>query len=123
MQETQFDSWVGKIPWRRDRLPTPVLLGFPCGSDGKECTGSAGDLGLILGQEDPLEEGMAALPSIPAWRIPRDRGAWRATVHGVADSARTEAKPSTAQPCPPTLGETADSLRTRRSALPEKQKH
>ena len=25
MQETQFSSWVGKIPWRRDRLPTPVF--------------------------------------------------------------------------------------------------
>ena len=25
MQETRFDSWVRKIPWRRDRLPTPVL--------------------------------------------------------------------------------------------------
>ena len=24
-----FDSWVRKIHWRRDRLPTPVLLGFP----------------------------------------------------------------------------------------------
>ena len=23
------DTWVGKIPWRRDRLPTPVFLGFP----------------------------------------------------------------------------------------------
>ena len=23
-----FDPWVGKIPWRRDRLPTPVFLGF-----------------------------------------------------------------------------------------------
>ena len=22
------------IPWRRDRLPTPVFLGFPCGSAG-----------------------------------------------------------------------------------------
>ena len=31
-----FDSWVGKIPWRRDRLPTPVFLGFAGGSDGKE---------------------------------------------------------------------------------------
>ena len=27
MQETRFDSWVRKIPWRRDRLPTPVFLG------------------------------------------------------------------------------------------------
>ena len=29
MQETWFSSWVGKIPWRRGRLPTPVFLGFP----------------------------------------------------------------------------------------------
>ena len=26
------NSWVGKVCWRRDRLPSPVLLGFPCGS-------------------------------------------------------------------------------------------
>ena len=30
----QFDSWVGKIRWRRDRLPTRVFLGFLCGSAG-----------------------------------------------------------------------------------------
>ena len=42
-----FDSWVGKIGWRRDRLPTPVLLGFPCGLAGKESACNAGDLGLI----------------------------------------------------------------------------
>ena len=33
MQETH--SWLGKIPWRRERLRTPVFLGFPVGSDGK----------------------------------------------------------------------------------------
>ena len=38
---------VGKICWRRDRLPTPVFLGFPCGSGGKESACNAGDLGLI----------------------------------------------------------------------------
>ena len=33
VQETLvFDSWVGKICWLRDRLPTPVFLAFPCGS-------------------------------------------------------------------------------------------
>ena len=37
----------------------------------------------FLGWEDPLEEGMAIRSSILAWRIPTDRGAWRATVHGV----------------------------------------
>ena len=26
MQETGFDSWVGKIPWRRAWQPTPVFL-------------------------------------------------------------------------------------------------
>ena len=39
----------GKICWRRDRLPAPVFLGFPCGSAGKESTCNAGDLGLIPG--------------------------------------------------------------------------
>ena len=39
-----------------------------------------------LGWEDPLEEGMATHSSILAWRIPLDRGAWRATVHGVTKS-------------------------------------
>ena len=37
-----------------------------------------------LGREDPLEEGTATHSSILAWRIPMDRGAWRATDHGVA---------------------------------------
>ena len=36
-----------------------------------------------LGWEDPLEEGIATNSSILAWRIPMDRGAWQATVHGV----------------------------------------
>ena len=41
----QFNSWVGKIHWRRDRLHTPVFLGFPCGSAGKESACNVGDLG------------------------------------------------------------------------------
>ena len=43
-----------------------------------------------LGQEDPLEEGMATHSSILAWRIPLDRGDWQATVHGVTESDMTE---------------------------------
>ena len=31
-----------------------------------------------LDWEDPLEEGMATYSSIPAWKIPVDRGAWQA---------------------------------------------
>ena len=36
-----------------------------------------------LGWEDALEEGMATHASILAWRIPKERGTWRATVNGV----------------------------------------
>ena len=41
---------------------------------------------LSLGWEDPLEEDMATHSSILAWRIPMDRGAWWATVHGATKS-------------------------------------
>ena len=44
-----FDPWVLKIHWRRDRLPTPLFLGFPGGSAGKESACNAGDLGSISG--------------------------------------------------------------------------
>ena len=39
-----------------------------------------------LGQEGPLEKGMTTHSSTLAWRIPMDRGAYQATVHGVAKS-------------------------------------
>ena len=39
-----------------------------------------------LGQKDPLEEGMTTHPSVVAWKIAMDRGAWQATVTGVAKS-------------------------------------
>ena len=62
------------------------ILGFPGSSESKESACNEGDLGSILGWEDPLEEGMAPHSSILAWRIPTERGACRATVHGVAKS-------------------------------------
>ena len=63
----QFNSWVGKIHWGRDRLPTPAFLGFPGGSAGKESACHAGDLGSIPGLgRSPGEE----TSSILAWRIP-----------------------------------------------------
>jgi len=52
-RRTWFDSRVRKIPWRRDRLPTPVFSGFPCGSGkagaGKDSACNVGGLGLIPG--------------------------------------------------------------------------
>ena len=45
--------------------------------------GDISDVGSIPGLEDPLEEVMTTHSSIPVWRIPIDRGACQATVHGV----------------------------------------
>ena len=50
-------------------MPKTGLLWWPI-LDGKESACSAGDPGLTLGWEDPLEEEMAAHSSIFAWRIP-----------------------------------------------------
>ena len=45
----RFNPWVGKILWRRDRIPTSVFLGFPCVSAGKGSACIEGDLGSIPG--------------------------------------------------------------------------
>ena len=64
MQETlvQFLDWED---------PTPVFLGFPYGSAGKENACNAGDLGSVpeLGRfpGDPLEKGKATLPTLVFW--------------------------------------------------------
>ena len=49
VQKTQASFLGQEDPLERDRLPTPVFLGFPCGSAGKESTYNVGDLGSIPG--------------------------------------------------------------------------
>ena len=61
-----MNSWVRKIPWRKDRLATPAFLGFPGSLDGEEYTCNVEDLDW----EDPLEEGTDTHSSVLAWRIP-----------------------------------------------------
>ena len=70
------------------KFPKPIInnLGFPGGSDGKESFCNVGDLVSIPGLGRSLEEGTATHFSILTWRIPMDRGAWRATIHSVAKS-------------------------------------
>ena len=60
----RLNSWVGKICWRRDRLPTLAFLGFPCGSADKESTCNAGNPGSTPGWEDPLEKRNGGRPSL-----------------------------------------------------------
>ena len=43
---------------------------FPSGSEGKESSCNAGDLGLIPGWEDALEKRMSTHSSILTWEIP-----------------------------------------------------
>ena len=70
MQETRFDSWVGKIQWRRDRLPTLVFLSFPGAQLVKNLPAVWETWVLSLGWDDSLEKGKATHSSILAWRIP-----------------------------------------------------
>ena len=77
MQENpvRFLGW--KAPWRKERLPTPVSLGFPCGSAGKESACNEGDLGLIPG----YGEGKGYPCQFPGLENSMDY-----VIHGVANS-------------------------------------
>ena len=61
-------------------------LGFPGGSVVKNPPTMQETWVQSLSWEDPLEKGVATHSCILAWRIPKDRGGWRATVHGVTKS-------------------------------------
>ena len=98
MWETWVNPWVGKIPWRRERLPTPVFwpgefhglyspqdrqesdtterLSLPLSQVVlviKNLPANAGDIRNqevpSLDWEDPLKKEKATHSSILAWRI------------------------------------------------------
>ena len=58
---------LGRSAGERDRLPTPVFLGFSCGSAGKESACNAGDLGSIPGLGISPREGKGYLPIPVFW--------------------------------------------------------
>ena len=64
-------------------------MGFPGGSDGKESTYNAGDLGLIPGSGRSPGEGISYPLQYSCLENSMDKGAWWATVHGVAKSDMT----------------------------------
>ena len=61
-------------------------MGFPGGSDGKASVCNAGDPGSIPGSGRSPGEGNDNLLQYSCLENPMDRGAWQATVHGVAKS-------------------------------------
>ena len=67
-------------------LRAPAGMGFPGGSEGEDSTYKVGDLGSIPGSGRPPGEGNGNPLQYCCLENPMDRGAWRATAHGVAKS-------------------------------------
>ena len=65
-------------------------MGFPGGSDGKESACSAGDLGLILGWEDPLRESTQPTPVVLPGESPWTEEPGRLQSMGSQESDTTE---------------------------------
>ena len=64
-------------------------MGFPWWLGGRESTYQCWRHGFNRGSEDTLEKESTTHSSILAWKIPWTRGAWWATVHGVAKELDT----------------------------------
>ena len=79
----RFYFWVRKVCWRRDKLPAPIFLGFPCYSAGKESACNVGDVGWIPGLVRSPGEGNG-LPTPIFW--PGKFHGW----YGFAESDTTE---------------------------------
>ena len=62
------------------------ILGFPSGTDGKESACNGGDLGSISGWGRSAREGIGYPLQYSCLENSMDRGAWQATVHGVAQN-------------------------------------
>ena len=86
MQENPVQFLGQEFPWRRDKLPTPIFLGFPGGSVSKESACHVGDLGSIPGLGRLPGEKHGNPLQYSCLENSMDRGAWQATVHGVAKS-------------------------------------
>ena len=67
-----------------------VLWSFPGGSDGKESTCNAGDLGSIPELGRCPGEGNGYSFQYSCMENPMDRGAWQPIVHGFSESKMTE---------------------------------
>jgi len=61
-------------------------MGFPGGSDGRECACNAGELGLIPESGRSPGEGNGYPLQYSSLENPMDKGSWRVTVHGITKS-------------------------------------
>ena len=79
----------GLIPGQGTRSHRPQLFSFPGGSDSKESAHNVGHPGLIPGSSRSPGKGNGNPLQNSCLGNPMDRGAWLATVHGVAESNMT----------------------------------
>ena len=89
MSSDKKETFRHQLGLNRLGLNILSIVTFPGGLDSKESTHNAGDLGLIPELERVPEEGNGnplQYSDIVSWRITMDRGAWRASVQGVAKS-------------------------------------
>ena len=84
------------MPKKKKRKKVNDDLGFPGGSVIKNLPANAGDVGWIPGLERSLRGGRGNRLQYSCLENPMDRGAWRATGHGVTESDTTERQHSTA---------------------------
>ena len=78
------------MPKKKKRKKVNDDLGFPGGSVIKNLPANAGDVGWIPGLERSLRGGRGNRLQYSCLENPMDRGAWRATGHGVTESDTTE---------------------------------
>ena len=81
---TQQNGDRNKMNSRTHKFPNGVLHKFPGSSVGKESACSAGDPNLVSGSGRSPGEGNGNPLQYSCLENPMDRGAWQATVHGVA---------------------------------------
>ena len=95
--QSTWGAWwaaVCGVAQSRTRLKQPssssrsskVVMGFPGSSDGKESACNVGDLRSMPGLGRPPGEGNGNPLQYSCLQKSMDRGAWRATVRGVAKS-------------------------------------
>ena len=77
------DGWMDR---RLNRGALSSQLGLPRWLGGEESACNSGAPGAILGQEDSPGEGNDNSLQYSCLENPMNTGAWRATVHGVAES-------------------------------------
>ena len=86
MQETWVLSLGWEDPLGEGMVTHSSILGFPCGSPGKESACNVGDLGSVPGLGRSLGEGNGTALQYSCLENPVDGGAWWAIVHGVSRS-------------------------------------